>query len=83
MLESECYLFFIHTQKSLVIVVKLKTESENTTFRLFTSVSIKKDFPQLTIEVNGNMKNVNNAKQHLHHFDDIMISQKFINILCY
>ncbi len=49
------FIFYSYS-KSLSIVVKSKTETENTAFRLFTSVSIKKDFFQLTIEVNGDIK---------------------------
>lgn len=69
--------FIYHSRaQSLVIRSKSETKSGNTAVRLFTCLSIKKDFPQLTIVVNGGIKNIDEAKQHLHHLDGVMIGRE-------
>jgi tRNA-dihydrouridine synthase A len=40
---------------------------------------LKKDFPQLKIEINGNVKNLNEIKNHLLHVDGVMVGRAAYN----
>ncbi|QLK87767.1 tRNA dihydrouridine(20/20a) synthase DusA [Arsenophonus endosymbiont of Aphis craccivora] len=74
--ESQCGLFIIHARKAWLSGLSPKQNREIPPLDYLRVYQLKKDFPQLTIVVNGGIKSINQAKQHLHHLDGVMIGRE-------
>ena len=74
--DSQCRLFIIHARKAWLSGLSPKQNREIPPLDYSRVYQLKKDFPQLTIVINGGIKTIDEAKQHLQHLDGVMIGRE-------
>ncbi|MFS1539883.1 MAG: tRNA dihydrouridine(20/20a) synthase DusA [Candidatus Phlomobacter fragariae] len=74
--DSQCRLFIIHARKAWLSGLSPKQNREIPSLDYSRAYQLKKDFPQLAIVVNGGIKRIDEAKQHLQHLDGVMIGRE-------
>lgn len=68
--------FTIHARKAWLKGLSPKENREIPPLDYPRAYQIKKDFPQLTIAVNGGVKTLEETKEHLQHLDGVMIGRE-------
>ncbi|USD65042.1 tRNA dihydrouridine(20/20a) synthase DusA [Vibrio sp. SCSIO 43136] len=68
--------FTIHARKAWLSGLSPKENREIPPLDYPRAYQIKKDFPQLTIAVNGGVKTLEETKEHLAHLDGVMIGRE-------
>ena len=71
-----CHVFIIHARKALLKGLSPKQNREIPPLRYEIAEQVKKDFPQLTIILNGGIKTLADITQHLQVLDGVMIGRE-------
>ncbi len=74
--KGGCEQFTIHARKAWLSGLSPKENREIPPLDYSRAYQIKQDFPQLTIAVNGGVKTLAEAKQHLEHLDGVMVGRE-------
>ncbi|MFP3014586.1 MAG: tRNA dihydrouridine(20/20a) synthase DusA [Arsenophonus sp.] len=74
--DTQCRLFIIHARKAYLSGLNPKQNRKIPPLDYARGYKLKKDFPQLTIVINGGIKSINEAKHQLNYFDGVMIGRK-------
>ncbi|AKH62855.1 MULTISPECIES: tRNA dihydrouridine(20/20a) synthase DusA [Photorhabdus] len=74
--RSGCNIFTIHARKAWLSGLSPKENREIPPLDYPRVYQLKKDFPQLTIAINGGIKSLEEAKQHLQHVDGVMVGRE-------
>lgn len=74
--DSQCRSFIIHARKAWLSGLSPKQNREIPFLDYSRVYQLKKDYPQLTIVINGGIKTIDEAKQHLQHLDGVMIGRE-------
>ncbi|PQQ32053.1 tRNA dihydrouridine(20/20a) synthase DusA [Photorhabdus luminescens] len=74
--RSGCNIFTIHARKAWLSGLSPKENREIPPLDYPRVYQLKKDFPQLTIAINGGIKSLKEAKQHLQYVDGIMVGRE-------
>ncbi len=70
-----CEVFIIHARKAWLSGLSPKQNREIPPLKYEVVQAIKKDFPQLTIIVNGGIGELSQVEEHLEHVDGVMIGR--------
>lgn len=71
-----CEQFTIHARKAWLSGLSPKENREIPPLDYSRAYQLKQDFPHLTIAVNGGVKTLAEAKEHLQHLDGVMIGRE-------
>lgn len=74
--ESGCDTFIVHARKAWLSGLSPKENREIPPLRYDVVYQLKKDFPQLSIVINGGIATIDQAKQHLQHLDGVMVGRE-------
>lgn len=74
--QGGCEQFTIHARKAWLSGLSPKENREIPPLDYPRAYQLKQDFPQLTIAVNGGVKSLAEAKEHLQHLDGVMIGRE-------
>ncbi|TRN19055.1 tRNA dihydrouridine(20/20a) synthase DusA [Vibrio furnissii] len=74
--QGGCEQFTIHARKAWLSGLSPKENREIPPLDYPRAYQLKQDFPQLTIAVNGGVKSLVEAKEHLQHLDGVMIGRE-------
>ncbi|MDE9433192.1 tRNA dihydrouridine(20/20a) synthase DusA [Xenorhabdus bovienii] len=74
--NSDCDNFIIHARKAWLSGLSPKENREIPPLDYPRVYQLKKDFPQLTLSINGGIKSLEEAKQHLQYVDGVMIGRE-------
>ncbi|WON76624.1 tRNA dihydrouridine(20/20a) synthase DusA [Serratia sp. UGAL515B_01] len=74
--RGECDMFTIHARKAWLSGLSPKENREVPPLDYPRVYQLKRDFPALTIAINGGVKTLEEAKQHLHHVDGVMMGRE-------
>ncbi|EMA2482802.1 tRNA dihydrouridine(20/20a) synthase DusA [Vibrio fluvialis] len=74
--KGGCEQFTIHARKAWLSGLSPKENREIPPLDYPRAYQLKKDFPHLTIAVNGGVKTLAEAKEHLQHLDGVMIGRE-------
>ncbi len=74
--KGGCEQFTIHARKAWLSGLSPKENREIPPLDYPRAYQIKKDFPQLTIAVNGGVKTIEETKEHLRHLDGVMVGRE-------
>ncbi|SFO03810.1 tRNA dihydrouridine(20/20a) synthase DusA [Xenorhabdus japonica] len=74
--NSNCDNFVIHARKAWLSGLSPKENREIPPLDYPRVYQLKKDFPQLTLSINGGIKSLEEAKQHLQYVDGVMIGRE-------
>lgn len=72
---SGCRTFIIHARKAWLSGLSPKENRDIPPLRYDIAAAIKRDFPELHIVLNGGILDLDQAEQHLVHFDGVMIGR--------
>lgn len=74
--RGECDMFTIHARKAWLSGLSPKENREVPPLDYPRVYQLKHDFPALTIAINGGVKTLEEAKQHLQHLDGVMMGRE-------
>lgn len=74
--RGNCEVFTIHARKAWLSGLSPKENREIPPLDYPRVYQLKCDFPHLTIAINGGIKTLEEAKQHLQHLDGVMIGRE-------
>lgn len=74
--KGGCEQFTIHARKAWLSGLSPKENREIPPLDYPRAYQLKKDFPHLVIAVNGGVKTLTEAKEHLQHLDGVMIGRE-------
>ncbi|CCW31693.1 tRNA dihydrouridine(20/20a) synthase DusA [Xenorhabdus nematophila] len=74
--NSDCDNFVIHARKAWLSGLSPKENREIPPLDYPRVYQLKNDFPQLTFSINGGIKSLEEAKQHLQYVDGVMIGRE-------
>ena len=74
--KGGCEQFTIHARKAWLSGLSPKENREIPPLDYSRAYQIKQDFSNLTIAVNGGVKTLEEAQEHLHHLDGVMIGRE-------
>ncbi|MBD2810869.1 tRNA dihydrouridine(20/20a) synthase DusA [Xenorhabdus sp. Vera] len=74
--NSDCDNFVIHARKAWLSGLSPKENREIPPLDYPRVYQLKKDFPQLMFSINGGIKSLEEAKQHLQYVDGVMIGRE-------
>lgn len=74
--SAGCHVFIIHARKAWLNGLSPKQNREIPPLRYDVVKQIKKDFPNLTIILNGGIKNISTIDEILPHVDGVMIGRE-------
>ncbi|KFK92254.1 MULTISPECIES: tRNA dihydrouridine(20/20a) synthase DusA [unclassified Serratia (in: enterobacteria)] len=74
--RGECDMFTIHARKAWLSGLSPKENREVPPLDYPRVYQLKRDFPQLTIAINGGVKTLEEAQQHLQHVDGVMMGRE-------
>lgn len=74
--RGECDTFIIHARKAWLSGLSPKENREVPPLDYPRVYQLKRDFPHLTMAINGGIKSLEDAKQHLQHLDGVMIGRE-------
>lgn len=77
--EAGCDTFIIHARKAWLQGLSPKQNREIPPLRYDVAYRVKRDFPKLTIVVNGGIVSLAGAMQHLPHVDGVMLGRAAIH----
>ncbi|MBR1777968.1 MAG: tRNA dihydrouridine(20/20a) synthase DusA [Alphaproteobacteria bacterium] len=73
--KAGCQTFIIHARKARLTGFTPKQNRERPPLNYDLVYRFKKDFPQLTVSINGNIMSLEQAQDHLEHVDGAMIGR--------
>ena len=71
-----CQEFIIHARKAWLSGLSPKENREIPPLDYARVYQLKRDFPQLTISINGSIKTIEEIKQHLQYVDGVMVGRE-------
>ncbi|MDU7648277.1 MAG: tRNA dihydrouridine(20/20a) synthase DusA [Klebsiella michiganensis] len=74
--KGECEMFIIHARKAWLSGLSPKENREIPPLDYPRVYQLKRDFPHLTMAINGGIKSLEEAKQHLAHMDGVMVGRE-------
>ncbi len=74
--QGGCEMFIIHARKAWLSGLSPKENREIPPLDYPRVYQLKRDFPQLTLAINGGIKTLEEAKQHLQHLDGVMVGRE-------
>lgn len=74
--HGECDMFTIHARKAWLSGLSPKENREVPPLDYPRVYQLKKDFPALTIAINGGVKTLEEAEHHLQHVDGVMMGRE-------
>ena len=74
--EAGCEVFIVHARNAWLQGLSPKENREVPPLRFDLAYQLKKDFPQLTIAVNGGIKTQEEIAMHLQHADGVMLGRE-------
>ena len=74
--KGECDTFIIHARKAWLSGLSPKENREIPPLDYPRVYQLKRDFPQLTMSINGGIKSLAEAKAHLEHMDGVMVGRE-------
>jgi tRNA-dihydrouridine synthase A len=74
--NAGCEVFIVHARNAWLQGLSPKENREVPTLRFDLAYQLKKDFPDLTIVVNGGIKTEDDIAQHLQHADGVMLGRE-------
>lgn len=74
--KGQCESFIIHARKAWLSGLSPKQNREIPPLDYPRVYQLKKDFPKLTISLNGGVKTLEEAKAHLRHVDGVMVGRE-------
>jgi tRNA-dihydrouridine synthase A len=74
--ESGCSVFVVHARRAVLKGLSPKENREIPPLQYTVAAALKRDAPHLTVVLNGGIRSVDEAVQHLHHFDGVMIGRE-------
>lgn len=74
--RGECDMFTIHARKARLSGLSPKENREVPPLDYPRVYQLKRDFPALTIAINGGVKTLEEAQQHLQHLDGVMMGRE-------
>lgn len=74
--QAGCRTFIVHARNAWLDGLSTKENREIPPLRYETVYQLKQDFPNLEIIINGGIKSLEAAKQHLEHLDGVMIGRE-------
>jgi len=74
--QGGCEMFIIHARKAWLSGLSPKENREIPPLDYDRVYQLKRDFPQLTLSLNGGVKTLEEAKQHLLHLDGVMMGRE-------
>jgi tRNA-dihydrouridine synthase A len=77
--EGGCRLFIIHARKAWLKGLSPKENREIPPLRYDVAAELKRDFPALTIVVNGGVQTLEAMQQHLGAFDGVMVGREAVS----
>lgn len=77
--NSKCTIFVIHARKAILSGLNPKENRKLPLLNYQRVYKIKKDFPNLTIVINGGIKSINEIKYHLKYVDGVMMGREAYN----
>ncbi len=73
--SAGCDTFIIHARTARLRGYSPKENREKPTIHYETVYKLKEVFPQLNVSVNGDIKTIDQAKEHLQHVDGVMMGR--------
>ena len=73
--EAGCRIFYVHARKAVLAGLSPKQNRTVPPLNYERVWGLKRDFPQLTVVVNGGIRSVDEAQRQLAHTDGIMIGR--------
>jgi len=73
--DAGCDIFIMHARKAWLDGLSPKENRDIPPLEYERVYQLKQDFPQLHIDINGGIKTIKQAKQHLEHVDGVMIGR--------
>jgi len=73
--EAGCRTFIVHARKAWLSGLSPKENREIPPLRHADVYRLKRDFPQLQIEINGGIETLDQALEQLHHVDGVMMGR--------
>ena len=74
--DAGCEIFILHARKAWLKGLSPKENREIPPLQYDTVAKLKKDFPHLTVVLNGGVKTLDEAAEHLKVFDGVMIGRE-------
>lgn len=74
--NGECDNFIVHARKAWLSGLSPKENREIPPLDYTRVYQLKKDFPQLNIGINGGVKTLDEAREHLRHVDGVMMGRE-------
>ena len=74
--RGECETFIIHARKAWLSGLSPKENREIPPLDYPRVYQLKRDFPHLTMSINGGIKSLDEAKTHLAHMDGVMVGRE-------
>jgi tRNA-dihydrouridine synthase A len=74
--NAGCEVFIVHARNAWLQGLSPKENREVPPLRFDLAYQLKKDFPELTIVVNGGIKTQDEIAQHLQHADGVMLGRE-------
>lgn len=74
--RGECEMFTIHARKAWLSGLSPKENREIPPLDYPRVYQLKRDFPHLTLAINGGVKTLEEAKAHLQHLDGVMMGRE-------
>ncbi|HEY1991571.1 MAG TPA: tRNA dihydrouridine(20/20a) synthase DusA [Gammaproteobacteria bacterium] len=77
--EGGCWVFIIHARKAWLKGLSPKENREIPPLRYDVAAALKRDFPALTIVVNGGVQTLEAMERHLGAFDGVMVGREAVS----
>ncbi len=74
--QGGCEMFIIHARKAWLSGLSPKENREIPPLDYPRVYQLKRDFPHLTMAINGGIKTLEEAKEHLQHLDGVMVGRE-------
>lgn len=74
--QGGCEMFIIHARKAWLSGLSPKENREIPPLDYPRVYQLKRDFPHLTMAINGGVKTLEEAKEHLRHLDGVMVGRE-------
>lgn len=74
--ETGCSIFYIHARKAWLDGLSPKENREIPPLRYEYVYRLKKEFPDLTVLINGGITEWDDAKEHMKHVDGVMVGRR-------
>jgi tRNA-dihydrouridine synthase A len=77
--EGGCSIFIIHARKAWLKGLSPKENREIPPLRYDVAAALKRDFPALTVVVNGGVQTLDAMQRHLGAFDGVMVGREAVS----